>query len=480
MKRFPYVYLLIVFSCCVYRSEAATGDQTAVSGEPSASVLEKAAAIEMKMLVNKAQESGTVPVIVEMVEELTPDDKAKLIQKQGKKGNAIVFQQKALMKDVPIKNTKSLKYFDGLPFMAMTVSEQELINLRKSPRVNDIHLDRVETPHADLTTLNKGIGIDISHNSGFTGKGQSVAIIDTGVDRNHPYLRGKVVRELCVSSRIEDKASGVQVVTPLCRGGKTSASGRGAANVDCIVGDVTCAHGTYVAVLAAGNSGLPNFEGSGVAPEAKVIAIKAISTFTTDEDCAPEQPPCIRFFSSDILKALNYVLKLPRRLRVAAVNMSLGGPGECFRDPRRKAITLLKRAKIATIISSGNDGTPYTISTPACVPNAISVGSTNSDTHAISEFSNGARSLDLLAPGEGITVPNFRIDPTQELAIDGTSFSAPIVAGAWASLKSHKPNASVDEILSVLKRTGVGILDVRNATIKPEIRVDAAHKALVP
>jgi subtilisin family serine protease len=297
--------------------------------------------------------------------------------------------------------------------MAMPVTKDELIKLRQSKRVKGIFKERFYRPNAGLTTISKDLGADVGWTSGFTGKGQSVVVIDSGVARNHPFLQKKIIREACFSSRIEDKPTGFQVVTPICRDGHTAIVGKGAANVDCKVGDVGCAHGTYVALLAAGNSRVANFAGSGMAPEAKIIAIKAESDVNDDASCEPDTAPCRRFITSDLIKSLDYVLKIHRRFHVAAVNMSLGGPGDCFRNPLRRAIRLLRKAKVATVISSGNDGTPYTISDPACIPEAISVGATNSDSHVISEFSNGAPSLDLLAPGEGISVPNFRVDPTQ-------------------------------------------------------------------
>ncbi|MDA1343067.1 MAG: S8/S53 family peptidase, partial [Proteobacteria bacterium] len=95
-----------------------------------------------------------------------------------------------------------------------------------------------------------------------------------------------------------------------------------------------------------------------------------------------------------------------------------------------------------TLYDRANDGTPYQVSSPACIPEATSVGATDSVTHAITAFSNGARSLDLLAPGQNIGIPYFAIAPAEnEVVLAGASFSAPLVTGEWAALKSHKPKA---------------------------------------
>jgi subtilisin len=486
MKKLPYLYLLAVFLfCCTSFLEASASAQgISTSGS---SLSDKGTAAEMRRLAKNAHEKGSVRVLVELKESLNAKDYAEFKQQKAKRPTGMLeFQQKALMADVPVRNTKAIKQYDQLPFMALSVTEDELKNLHKSGRVTGIFEDRIDFPQS-IEVSTAQIGANAGWNLGYTGKGQTIAVIDSGVDSSHPYLQGKVVREVCFSTRIEEQPSGLVTVNPICRGGRTSASGKRAAQANCRVGEIGCAHGTYVSVLAAGNSRAAGFQGSGAAPEANIIAIKAESTFNKSQDCAPEPAPCKAFFTSDELRSLDYILKLNRRTRgrlhIAAINMSLGGPaaGRCFKGPVRRAIQLLKRANIATIVSSGNDGTPYDISFPACIPEAISVGATNPVTHVITDFSNGGRSLDLLAPGEDIVVPYFAIDPTgTEVALAGTSFSAPLVAGAWAALKSHKPNASVNEILQLLQSTGSGIVDVRNATIKSEIRIDRAHSALTP
>ena len=487
MKRFPYLYLLAVFLfCSTPLLEAAPPAQGIATSKLSPD--KDTPAAEAKRLAKKAHEKGSVRILVELKEGLTAKDYAKIKQKKGKRQRLLEFQQNALMEDVPVRNTKATKRYEYLPYMALSVTEAELKNLRNSGRVAGIFEDHIDFPQSHEVSTAQ-IGAKVGWNLGFTGRGQTIAVIDSGVDKFHPYLQNKVVREVCFSSRIEDKPTGIKTVTPLCRGGRTSIVGKGAAQANCRVGDIGCAHGTFVAALAAGNSREPGFTHSGVAPEANIIAIKAESSFNVSQDCAPESAPCKGFFTSDELKALDYVLKINNRqrgrgrLHIAAVNMSLGGPaaGRCFKGPVRRTIQLLKKAKIATIVSSGNDGTPYDISFPACIPEAISVGATDPVTHAVSDFSNGGRSLDLLAPGQGIGVPYFAIDPSgAEVVLSGTSFSAPLVAGAWAALKSHKPNASVNEILQILQSTGVGVVDLRNATIKPEIRIGQAHSVIKP
>ncbi|MXZ36022.1 MAG: S8 family serine peptidase [Acidobacteria bacterium] len=130
---------------------------------------------------------------------------------------------------------------------------------------------------------------------------------------------------------------------------------------------------------------------------------------------------------------------------------------------------------------SGNKRSSTVIYFPSCISSVISVGSTDTgadETTAdeVSVFSNSSPLLDLLAPGRGIatSVPGEGFG-----RFNGTSFSVPHVAGAWAVLKSKAPNASVPDLLSALKSTGGPVLDPRNQLIKPRIQVDAALDKIV-
>ena len=98
----------------------------------------------------------------------------------------------------------------------------------------------------------------------------------------------------------------------------------------------------------------------------------------------------------------------------------------------------------------------------------------------IADFSDSAGYLSLLAPGACVCSTTFQAWGGWTCEYAGTSLSAPHVAGAWAVLKQVIPEASVDEILTVLQSTGVPVTDPRNGLTKPRIQVDAALKALDP
>jgi hypothetical protein len=100
----------------------------------------------------------------------------------------------------------------------------------------------------------------------------------------------------------------------------------------------------------------------------------------------------------------------------------------------------------------------HRFSAPGCISTAVSVGSTEDLTDAISSFSNTAPFLSLLAPGSVITssVPGAGFG-----SMRGTSMATPHVAGAWAVLRSRKPAATVSQVLGALQNSGVSIRDTR-------------------
>jgi subtilisin family serine protease len=310
---------------------------------------------------------------------------------------------------------------------------------------------------------------------GFTGQGQAIGILDTGVDKAHStFAVNRVVSEACYSHNDPPNS-----LFTLCPNGATSDTSSGAA-APCSLTITGCDHGTHVAGIAAGN----NVTYSGVAKDANIIAIQVFTKVTNSIVCGGPAP-CILAFNSDIVSGLDQIMTLSGTMDISSVNLSLGGGSyttvaACDGDPSnasiKQAVDNLRSVGIATIAAAGNEGSTNSLNTPACLSNVISVGSTTK-TDAVSFFSNSASFLDLLAPGQAITssLPGNTFGGKS-----GTSMATPHVAGAWAVLKSGKPTATVTEVLNSLKNTGVPIFDSRNGMTFPRIQVDSAMNDLVP
>lgn len=371
------------------------------------------------------------------------------------------------LSSVPPESIKSYRY---LPLLGVRVDAAGLEALRRSEAVLDLQEDQLLRP--SLVESLVAIGAPAAWALGATGATQSIAIVDTGVDKAHPFLTGKVIAEACFSTSITD-----QSYFSLCPGGQPTAtqSGAGLPCADSIAG---CDHGTHVAGIAAGRGTLT----SGVARDANLVAVQIFSRLDNSTLCNGA-PSCLVAFTSDLVLALEHLYAQRDLYRLAAVNLSLGGARyENFCDTDipglKMAIDLLRSAGIPSIAASGNNGFSDALSAPACISSAISVGSIGEQPETldlVSAFSNSAPFLSLLAPGEEISssVPGGGYRSKM-----GTSMAVPHVSGAWALARQRVPSASLDDILLAIVNTGPLVTDPRNGVVAPRLRIDSALRAL--
>jgi subtilisin family serine protease len=357
-----------------------------------------------------------------------------------------------------LKNQASLVVqADGALFQALQ-GDSAVLHLQE---------DRILRPVLDESV--PLVGADITAATGFDGAGWAVAVLDSGVDKTHGFIFGKVVAEACFSS--SDSGIGL---TSLCPNGESVQIGTGS-GVNCS-GTDGCGHGTHVAGIAAGAGG--PFDG--VAPGADIIAIQVFSRLANPLLCVNE-PECIVAFESDVIAALEYLYDNVNSFAIASVNLSLGG--EMYTDAAscdaantstKAAIDDLRAVGITTVIASGNEYATNAIASPACISTAVSVGATtNVDT--VAAFSNSASWLSLLAPGTAIysSVPG-----NGYASWSGTSMATPHVAGAFAVLKSQSPAATSEELLNALTSTGLPVTDSRNSIVTSRIAVNEAADSL--
>jgi subtilisin family serine protease len=340
--------------------------------------------------------------------------------------------------------------FANLGAIALELDGYSLDALVTSGLVANVQEDVAVPPN--LVQSIDMIDADQAHAEGYRGVNQAVVILDTGIQSNHPFFQNRVVEEACFSSNDSN-------ATSLCPNGRETQIGRGAA-ADCFARTNirSCMHGTHVAGIAAGR----NNTMSGVAPGANIVAVQVFSEFPAAfRDC--RGVPCILSYTSDNLAALEWVLNNATTNNIAAVNMSLGGgifSSPCNNDVRARTISRLRAAGIATVISSGNSGSTAGVGAPGCIGDAITVGSTLDTSDTVSDFSNSAPMVDLLAPGQPIysSIINGRYGN-----MSGTSMAAPHVTGAIAVMRSINQTATVADIERSLESNGVSVTDTRNS-----------------
>jgi len=378
--------------------------------------------------------------------------------------------QQAVLQDLSPLKVTSLERFQHLPYLVLRISEPALRRLANHPRVVSIQEDVIVPP--SLIESTSIVGAPEAWSRGYTGDGRVIAVLDSGVDNEHPFLSGKVVAEACFSTTDSFDSS-----TSLCPASQDIAIGPGS-GTNCASNIDGCDHGTYVAGAAAGSDDTR----SGVAPESQILSIQVFSRFESSR-CSDFglSSPCALSYTSDQIQALEHVYELRGDYNIAAANMSLGNghftaPCDPARPGLHEAVEALRSVGIATIAPTGNEGRTDGINAPACISSVVSVASTQDGSNgttrdAISPFSNTANFVDLLAPGQSITSSS----PGGGFAnFSGTSMAAPHVAGAWALLKSKRPDASVDEVLAALSTSGRPVEDSRSGNVFPRIQIDDA------
>lgn len=352
--------------------------------------------------------------------------------------------------------------FRALHALAGELSAPGLARLANDPDVARIDLD--VPGGGGLAESAPLIRATALHSRGVTGKGVSVAVLDTGVASTHPDLGDDLVAEQCFCTNGDG--------TGCCPGGGRERDGRGSAEDD-------HGHGSNVSgiVTAAGR-----VAASGIAPDAKLVAVKVLDSQN-------------RFSSTaQVLAGLDWLLASRPDVRV--VNMSLGTDaqfeGHCDRAASwvqafSEAVGALRGRGTSVFACSMNRGAPREIAAPACVSSVVAVGATydanfpsvvNSactDAPAVADaitcFSNSGVALDLLAPGASISSAGLNGGRS---TYRGTSQAAPHAAGAAALLLELQPSLTPDQVESALKETGVPIADSRNGLVFPRIDVAAA------
>jgi len=341
-----------------------------------------------------------------------------------------------------------------LPFTALEVSAPALERALATGDVSGVTLDLLHEPHLDLSVPRIGAPALLPLSVG--GTGWAIAVLDTGVDGNHPFLAGKVVDEACFSDGS-------------CPDGSDQQLGAGS-GVPCEYAD-NCSHGTHVAGIAAWSGS----QFSGVALDSEVVSIQVFSEFSPSY--CNSSSPCALSWTSDLAAAVYHVTGLAATRPIAALNMSLGGGSYSSQTacnvampPLTAAIAAARAMGVATTVSAGNGGESSALAHPGCISNAVSVGSTD-DLDRVSWFSNSAPFLSLLAPGQYI---NSSVPGGGYASWAGTSMAAPHVAGAFALLRHADPEASVGELLMRLRDTGEPVLDEQNQITFQRIQIDAA------
>ncbi len=340
---------------------------------------------KVKVIVDLKEEVVERTLIFKSVSKnVTSEDREKIIKSVGEEKVKHKFNSKnSFSAELTEKEIEDL------------IKNKEIENIVYDSPVNAFLQDSAGIINATLTWNLQSSGINL------TGNGQTVCVIDTGINYLHTDLGG------CFGQ-------GCKVV-----------GGWDYVNSDSDPMD-DHGHGTHVAGIVAGNKSI-----RGIAPDANLVAIKILDSSGSGS-------------MSDLISGIEWCVSNASVFNINVITMSLGCNATssgykgfcdsvndgCVSPTLVSAINNAVLNNISVVAATGNHGWNNAISCPACIENTTAVGATNKDD---SIYSNSDRSniTDFLAPGASI---NSTYLPGYATA-SGTSMAAPHVAGAIAIIK---------------------------------------------
>ncbi|QKS72392.1 S8 family serine peptidase [Paenalkalicoccus suaedae] len=281
---------------------------------------------------------------------------------------------------------EALTHYAGLEQVKSARPSVPVKKLETDPKVDDMyHLGQLDIANARSLAGDNNV---------------RVAVIDGGVNSDHPDLSDRVVSDYFT-------------LNPIQRATKD-------------------AHGTHVAGIIAAEMD-NGIGGEGINPNADIISIDVFgrSGMATDYTIA-----------EGILKAIEEDAQV--------INMSLGSP---FRsDIIGAAVTEALDAGITIVAAAGNElsNDPFY---PAAEPGVISVGATDADKEK-AWFTSYGPHVDIVAPGDSVYSTLHDMDkPYTYGPMSGTSMSSPVVAGVVSLMLSKNPDLTPYEIRYILQQT---------------------------
>lgn len=285
------------------------------------------------------------------------------------------------------------------------------------------------------------IGADVAWRKQRGGKSVIVAVIDSGVDYNHPDLAGNIWRNPKAAPPVSTgvDANGSRIVGDVI--------GWDFVQNDGLPFDQT-GHGTHVAgtIGAVGRNGMGV---SGISQQVSILAVRFLDASGRGDTAAA-------------IKAIDYAVSRGAKI----LNNSWGGKGG-YNRALKDAIARAEAAGVLFVASAGNEGTdndraPSYPAAFADLPNVISVAATTA-TDNMASFSNyGRATVHVGAPGVSV----YSLKPGGGFQyMSGTSMASPHVAGAAALLWAQFPNATYAEIKRRLIDSGDRLPSLAGRTI---------------
>ncbi|MCB5908215.1 S8 family peptidase [Streptomyces pinistramenti] len=309
--------------------------------------------------------------------------------------------------------------------------------------------------HGTLDRSTKQVNAPKAWAAGLDGKGTEVAVLDTGVDAEHPDLKGRITD----SKNFTDDTS-----------------------TDDVQG-----HGTHTASTVGGSGAASGGRKKGVAPGTGLLIGKVLDDTGSGT-------------TSWIISGMQWAVDR----HADVVSMSLGSPEatDCTDPMGQAAQEFSKNTTTLFVVAAGNAGpAKSSVSSPGCAPGVLTVGAVDRD-ESTAPFSSRGPVLtthtlkpEIAAPGVGISAASAGgRGALAYRAMSGTSMATPHVAGAAAVVRQAHPDWTAQQVKSALVSSaqngagtgaakafggadeiGAGRLDVAAAATQPVLAAPAVQ-----
>lgn len=402
-----------------------------------------------KEIYKKLENQRTVGVIVEL-KDVKPIDvlkKATVAEREKQleqRKVRISHEREKTLRRLRLYPSEMTRQYVSINAFAGNITAESLKRLEQEPEVKAVYLS--EALHIQLADSRLMVGADKAEQlsldeTGIDGRGETVCVLDTGVDYNHVNLGAGF--------------------------GNVVLDGYDYVNNDNDPMD-DHGHGTHVAGIISSSDSTYK----GVAAGAKLVALKVCDSTGT---CANE----------NIVAGMDWCINNATKYNISVITISVGDGGSYNRTscPRwlDSSINTAVRSGILVVASSGNDNKKNGIAYPSCSENVTSVGAVDKNGD-ITGYSDTSQLLDLVAPGG---TPSQKIISTNLnngfIGRFGTSMATPHVAASAALLQQFsrlQDNRILtpQELLTALKLTGKNVTDAANNLTFASINV---YKAIL-
>ena len=320
--------------------------------------------------------------------------------------------------NAPIQGMRAGYRYHLRPFTHLHATPSAIRELAEDPEVLCIYEDL--PVHAFLDTSVPHIAVPPLWEAGLDGTGVRIAIVDTGIDAEHPDFDGRVA-----------------VTADFTGEGPQDMHG----------------HGTHCAGIAAGSGDASAGRYRGVAPGASIYAAKVLRADGGG-------------LMSDVMAGIEWAVDQA----VQVISLSLGGPGPSDgTDALSEMCNAATEAGVVLCVAAGNDGpAPYTVGPPGSAQQVITIGAID-DADRVGQFSSrgptadGRAKPDIVFPGVDIVAARAAdtrmgtVVGEHYVSGTGTSMAAPHAAGLCALLLQAEPTLTPQTIKACLMQTAIDL-----------------------